>query len=153
MANSVAKLLAWTVANSTYGPPSVPPDIEYQSAEHFRETVCGSVEPCRARGYYKDGSHKVVLHDSYKRIDTIEKQALVVHELLHYLQDTSGRWLEGDPCEIWIARETESFRLQLKFIARRTGGISLYQRMPKFDRAHCERAVEKTTWAGEQAPT
>ncbi len=148
MASTFAKLITWTIANSTYSAPAEIPEITYQSSQHFVDTVCESVAPCRAKGYYKDGSNRIVLHESYRELDSIEKQALVIHEITHYLQDKSDRWRDGEPCDVWIGREEESFRLQLRYISVRTGGINLHRRMPRFDREHCE-GLQRQPLAGE----
>ena len=88
----LAALLAWTVANTPYEPPADPPTVEFHGASAFAERACPSEARCAARGYYEDGTGRIVLHESYGELSNVQQRAVVVHELVHYLQDLSGRF-------------------------------------------------------------
>ncbi len=136
MTKLLAALLAWTAANSSYEPPARPPTVEYRSARFFLETCPGEVH-CSTRGYYEDGTGTIVLHESHQHRDDVRARSILVHEIVHYLQNVSGRWGEKT-CESWVAREHEAFRLQMLYIASRTGNLSIF--MPPLSTELCKGA-------------
>lgn len=140
MKDIVASLLAWIVSNSAYDAPATLPELEFQAAEAFAEHVCSGKANCAARGYYVDGTGRVVVHEAYRGLESVQQRALVLHELVHYLQDLSGRYGGEKTCDIWIERETEAFRLQIRYTVQNTRGNVLIPNTPKLSREQCEAA-------------
>ena len=137
----VIKLLAWVVANSPYAEPPRSPAIEFKPAAAFVQETCPTGVNCAARAYYLDGSSTIVLHESFRDSDEVQHRGLVVHELVHYLQDVSGRFEGSKTCDMWLAREREAFAVQLKFLFRETGDVFFLYRTPSLSRRDCERVV------------
>lgn len=112
----IATLIAWAVANSQYPAPERPPAVEFRATAYFAEEVCPRDKVhCAPRGYYEDGSGQIVLHDSQQDLGVVNARAILLHEIVHYLQDSSGQWGEKT-CESWVAREHEAYRLQLLYM-------------------------------------
>lgn len=129
MADVIAALLAWTVANSTYAMPPKPPLLEYRAQPVFAEQVCPpEAVHCAPRGYYTDGTGTIVLEEAYRDLAQVRARALLVHEMVHYLQDVSGRFGEKD-CASWLDREREAYRLQLLYLVAQ-GGNPFALRLP-----------------------
>lgn len=136
MSNVVSALLAWILLHAAYEGPVEPPEVAYQPQAFFDEHACpGTDVQCSVRGLYRDGSGIIVMHESYRHLDDLRSRALMVHELVHFLQDQSGRW--GDKtCASWLAREQEAYRLQHLYLVMHGGWPARYRR-PLLSRASC----------------
>jgi hypothetical protein len=132
----IAALLAWTVSNSGYPTPSTPPALEYRPQADFAAEVCPQeAVHCALRAYYRDGTGTIVLHEAHRRLEDARSRGLLVHEIVHYFQDLSGRWGEKS-CESWIGRESEAYRLQPPYLVSQ-GASPFTLRMPILDSARC----------------
>jgi hypothetical protein len=132
----VAALLAWAVANSGYEAPLRPPAIEYRSEEFFAAACPAEAVHCATRGFYVDGTATIILHDSHRDLSEVRARAMLVHEIVHYLQDRSGRW--GDrTCQSWVEREHEAYRLQLLYMVHE-GANPFSHAMPPLGALGCQ---------------
>lgn len=104
-------LLSWAVWLSPYDTPPEPPIIETRPHSFFVENACGGVE-CNVVGWYNDTG--IVFLDENLPI-TESRDDLVVHELVHYLQDLSGKF-ESLSCEDSLFREREASRVQNQYM-------------------------------------
>ena len=135
MTELLTSLIAWTVANTIYAIPPQPPVLAYQSDTFFAEELCSpraarSNVHCAFRAYYRDGTNTITLHENYVDAqDDPRARALLVHEIVHYLQDDSGNWGEKT-CQSWIEREREALRLQHLYLVKQTGNYHLYLPSP-----------------------
>jgi len=136
MSDLIIGLLAWAVAHTAYVPPPSAPDIVYQPQAALAAAVCPTEgESCEPRAYYGDGSGTVVMRESFRQSRGLRVRAILVHELVHYLQDLSGRWPKMN-CLSWAERETEAYRMQGEYLVAHgvsRGAIA----MPRFDTAQC----------------
>lgn len=150
MSDLIIGLLAWAVAHTAYVPPPSTPDIEYQPQAALVAAVCPTEgERCEPRAYYGDGSGTVVMRDSFRHARGLRVRAILVHELVHYLQDLSGRWPEMT-CLSWAERETEAYRMQAEYLVAQ--GVSRAAiAMPRFDAAQCSDDITPTATADEFA--
>ena len=150
MSDLIIGLLAWAVAHTAYVPPPSTPDIEYQPQAALVAAVCPTEgESCEPRAYYGDGSGTVVMRDSFRHARGLRVRAILVHELVHYLQDLSGRWPEMT-CLSWAERETEAYRMQAEYLVAQ--GVSRAAiAMPRFDAAQCSDDTTPTATADEFA--
>jgi hypothetical protein len=135
MPELIAALLAWTVANTGYAAPPGPPNVEFQPSAFFEQACADAGAHCTARGFYRDGTGTIVLHDAYRDLAGPRERSLLVHELVHFLQDQSGQW-GATTCEVWVEREHEAFRLQYLYLAT-NGGNPFGSRMPSLSPALC----------------
>ena len=138
MTELLSGLIIWIVANSAYSDPNAMPTIRYQSETFFTEQVCQNSDThCAFRAYYQDGSNMIVLHEAYaETLDDARARSLLVHELVHYLQDTSGQWGAEKTCHSWLEREHEALRLQYLYLVKQTGNYHLYYPPPAKRNAH-----------------
>ena len=115
MENLVIGLLAWVVANTAYMeklPQS--PNLEYKTEKEMVAAVCPNYDCSTPRAYYGDGGNTVFLPEDFNRRRLTERGVLA-HELVHYLQDLSGRWPEMT-CVAWVVRESEAYRIQADYL-------------------------------------
>ncbi|MCB1811392.1 MAG: hypothetical protein KDK04_06675 [Candidatus Competibacteraceae bacterium] len=144
----IASLMAWAVSQSGYSAPPVLPVIEYLPTQAFVEQVCPHSAQCTVRGYYADGSKTIVLDESLRELKQNRRaRAMLVHEMVHYLQDRSGRW-GAKTCQTWIEREREAYRAQLRYLATQGVHPTLLL-MPPFNVAKCKETMAERP-AGEQ---
>ncbi len=136
MSDLIIGLLAWAVAQTAYAPPPSAPDIVYQPQAALAAAVCPAEgDRCAPRAYYGDGSGTVVMHETFRHSRGLRVRAILVHELVHYLQDLSGRWPQMT-CRSWAERETEAYRMQGEYLVAH--GVSRAAiAMPRFDTAQC----------------
>jgi hypothetical protein len=116
-AATLAVLLGWAVHLSSYSRPEHPPTVEFRPQAFFVDNACGG-RRCRALGWYND-SGIVYLDERVRDKDSVFVRSLVVHELVHYLQDLSGRF--GPDCEDQVKRENEAYALQRSYVAEAHG--------------------------------
>lgn len=119
-------LLSWAVFYSGYQMPAEMPVIEYVPHSYFVETICYNVdtaaEPCAVRAMYDDNKDGIIFVDAkYIGSTTPYLRGIIVHEMVHYLQDMSGEW-EGmedwSPaiiCEERSYRQREAYMVQDKY--------------------------------------
>lgn len=112
-------LLSWASHLTSYTYPGVPPDYEFKNHDFFAEQVCQGGKRCNVVAWYNDEG--VIYID--KRLDDWEDpltRSVIVHELVHYLQDLSGKFESGD-CEDQLKREREAYSVQRTYINRIAG--------------------------------
>jgi hypothetical protein len=115
---TIAALLSWAVMLSGYPQPARPPTVEYKSHPFFVEQACGGQE-CKVIGWYNDKD--VVYFDNRLRgDDSAFTQSLMVHELVHYLQNLSGKF-DSHSCADQTTREHEAYAIQRRYMAEAHG--------------------------------
>lgn len=119
-------LMAWASLISGYEYPEVMPQIIYADHSHFVEKLCRGVDtkndPCAARAYYNDEDDaRIYLNTKYWKINrewTPYQTSIIVHEMVHYLQDLSGKydgytnWDDNRLCAARKERQVEAYRTQ-----------------------------------------
>ncbi|MCH8945648.1 MAG: hypothetical protein IIA85_01880 [Nanoarchaeota archaeon] len=108
-------------ALSHYNLDSVPlPLLEEKPHPFFVENVCGGIEKkCRGVvGWYNNDG---IIYINKNIPDTF-KDEVVIHEVVHYVQDLSGIY-DNDSCEDSDYREKEAFRIQSKYMIEAKGKL------------------------------
>ena len=132
----IANLMVWAVAQSGYPSPPELPAIQFLPTAAFVEQVCPQKAQCTVQGYYADDTGTIVLHESLRELKLNRRaRAMLLHEMVHYLQDQSGHWGEKN-CRTWIEREREAYRVQLRYLAMQGVHPSLLL-MPPFNLERC----------------
>jgi hypothetical protein len=123
----IAYLLSWAVFYTGYEMPPEPPQIVYVTHQYFVDSpLCNGVDtverPCSVRAAYSDLNKGVIEVDEKFKDDTgYFIKSIIVHEMVHYLQDMSGRWddmyeLKGDLlCQERSYRQREAYMAQDKY--------------------------------------
>lgn len=119
-------LMAWASLISGYPYPEVLPQIVYADQAHFVEKLCDGVDtkkdPCDARAYYNDEDDaRIYLNTKHWEINkewTPYQTGVIVHEMVHYLQDLSGKydgyadWNDDKLCAARKERQIEAYTTQ-----------------------------------------
>ncbi len=106
----IALLLHYAVSISGYSMPNAPlPKVEELTHKEMVAEGCTGHRPCDIYGFYKD--NEIVKVDPWLiRRDHISEDAIIVHELAHWLQQHHGK--SGFSCRVIKAREREAYAVQ-----------------------------------------
>lgn len=118
-------LLSWAVTLTSYPAPDEQPTVEYKSESYFHEHACGG-RPCNILAWY-DNNGGIFLDDRLEQQTDVMTRSMVVHEMVHYLQDLSGKF-DNSSCEDHTRREREAYAIQREYGIRASGSV-LYIRM------------------------
>ena len=110
---TIAVLLSWAIQLSGYPAPGVSPIIQYEPHRFFVAHACGGKE-CKVVGWYND-SNVIYIDERHRDDESTFAASLVVHELVHFLQNGSGKF-DSLSCEDSLVREREAYRVQNAYI-------------------------------------
>jgi len=99
---------------SKYPRPVALPEIIKVPHERIEEMVCHA-KKCAARAFYRPGEG-IYLDDSLKPETNLFDRSILLHELVHYVQDMSGERADVKPCLRWYQREQEAYAIQKVFL-------------------------------------
>ncbi len=111
-----AILMSWAAALSGYSRPATQPEIVMVPHSYLVAEACGGRE-CKVLGWYPPGQ-KIFLDDRLDPVASLYASSIVVHEMVHLLQQQSGRFEEGYSCDSAIRREREAYAVQREFLLR-----------------------------------
>ena len=125
-------LMQWAVALTGYDFPSEMPIIAYAEHNHFVERLCEGVDtkrnPCDVRAYYDDERDAmIVLNMKYFEFGGewgAFERSIILHEMVHYLQDMSGNWNgyqdweDSKLCRERQFRQKEAYEAQDEYMLR-----------------------------------
>lgn len=126
-ADIIIDLMVWAVVLTGYQVPDEMPIIHYRPHEYFVVMVCDGVDtktkPCSDRALYNDAEDGIiVLNTKYWQINKVWtpwETGIILHEMVHYLQDMSGRYVElseEEICEARHFRQVEAYTTQDKYL-------------------------------------
>ena len=109
-----AALLSWAVTLTGYAPPQALPEIQHVS-HGYLETVACEGRQCKVLGWFPPGN-TIFLDDRLDAEHSLYASSIVVHEMVHYLQQTSGRWSTTYSCQDAMAMEREAYAAQQAYL-------------------------------------
>jgi len=120
----VVSLLTWITTHTNYPMPDQTPVVVLAPHAYIEQVACG--EPCEALGAYPDGN--VIYIDEALQVDrNVCAKSVLLHELVHYLQDKHERFEAIPPVVRGMYREREAYAVQKKFLAE-SGRIVAFDR-------------------------
>lgn len=111
-----AVMLSWAVTLSGYATPTVEPAVEKVSHAYLVEKACGGRE-CKVVGWFPPGQ-TVYIDQRLNAQDNLLHASILVHEMVHYLQHTSGKYQHPYDCQTALAMEREAYGVQREFLLR-----------------------------------
>lgn len=128
-AKLLAVLLSWTVSLTNYTHPGTAPELLFKPRTFFVETACQGNEKCDAVAWYNNNG-TIFLDDRLEGNTDAFTRSVVVHELVHYLQDISGNYPEMD-CDLYAKREREAYSVQKQYLNKIAGKfVAMYTNYP-----------------------
>jgi hypothetical protein len=90
-AKLLSVLLSWTVNLSSYSHLGEAPEILFKPHVFFVDIACNGNEKCDAVAWY-DNNGTIFLDARLEGNTDAFTRSVIVHELVHYLQDISGKY-------------------------------------------------------------
>ena len=114
--NALAKTLLLEIEHlSRYWSSKQLPPIAIVSQDEINRIVCK--KPCAVRAAYMP-ERGVLLADTLDPINEALDRSILVHELVHFLQEINNRYSELSPCKRWFQREHEAYAVQNQYLYR-----------------------------------
>jgi hypothetical protein len=115
---SATVLLSWIKARAPYDPAMIDallsPKVEIRSRAFFDRMACrGSKRECHRIAWY-NGGDTIFLRDDVD-LSSIEGAGFLLHEVVHYVQERSDKFLEVNECNRY-RREKEAYDLQKAYL-------------------------------------
>lgn len=112
----LAILMSWAATLSGYSRPMTQPEIVKVPHSYLVAEACRGHE-CKVLGWYPPGP-RIFLDNRLDPVTSLYASSIVVHELVHFLQQQSGRYEEDHSCDSVIQREREAYAVQREFLLR-----------------------------------
>jgi hypothetical protein len=80
--------------------------------------------PCNILGYYLNG--QIFLDDRLRPERDLYDRSVLLHELMHYLQDVNLAYGADITCERWYQREVEAYATQQQFLSASGSPVHLH---------------------------
>ena len=85
------------------------------SLQELQEIACDGAA-CPIQAFYHKEEKIIYLSKQLDYEDELHR-SILLHELVHYVQDVTGKWLpEQSDCRSGMRRELEAFRLQERYL-------------------------------------
>jgi hypothetical protein len=121
-------LLAFIAQHGHYPAMEECPSVRTVSVPELMSTACEG-RPCPAQGFYDRETDAILLSDEVELAFALGR-SILLHELVHYVQDRSGRWQEDDnACRAGMMRELHAFHLQERYLLDQNIRIPVSQNM------------------------
>jgi hypothetical protein len=111
----VVALMAWAVLLTGSPKPATLPTVTLVPHVHLEELACG--QPCPVLGLYTFGE-VVYLDDQLDPDADVYARSILLHELVHYLQQVSGHYEGMSVCQAAILRERQAYQVQNEYLVR-----------------------------------
>jgi len=98
---------------SHHRPPKVAPTIHRVSHAELESYVCET--NCAIKAWYKPGEG-IFLDESLQPETNTFDRSILLHELVHYFQDSSGYYRDASPCDRWLQRELDAYDVQNRYL-------------------------------------
>jgi hypothetical protein len=89
------------------------PEIRRIPHDDLARMVCGA--PCPARATYRPGEG-IYLDDTLKPETNLFDRSVLLHELVHFVQEMEDEHGDMRPCMRWYYREQEAYAIQKTFL-------------------------------------
>tara|TARA_E500000081_G_scaffold141831_1_gene160093 strand:- start:105 stop:701 length:597 start_codon:yes stop_codon:yes gene_type:complete len=96
-----------------YRIPDAPPAIQKVTHSVVEQYACQ--KPCAALAVYRAGEG-VYLDESLKPETNVFARSVLLHEIVHYVQDMNDELVNLKECERWYRREQEAYAVQKRFL-------------------------------------
>jgi hypothetical protein len=111
-----AILLSWAITLSGYSAPANQPEIAMAPHSYLVDAACAGRE-CKVLGWFPPGE-TIYLDNRLDPMESVYASSILVHELVHFLQQQSGRLEAKYSCETALAMEREAYGVQREFLLR-----------------------------------
>ncbi|HEX6014946.1 MAG TPA: hypothetical protein VFY87_24740 [Geminicoccaceae bacterium] len=114
----VAKLLVTAKVLAGYPVPAVPPAVSFAPDGELAALACNG---CQAHGLVNGlflPERGIILSGRLDPGHDVRARAVLLHEIVHYLQELNGRFADRPACERYFLREREAYAVENRYLAR-----------------------------------
>ena len=108
-------LLSWAVVFSGYSAPATSPEVAFVSHQELTNMACNGTE-CKVIGFHPPGSNRVYIDNRLDPVESIFARSIIVHEFVHYLQQSEGKFALQYSCNDALVMEREAYYVQSRFL-------------------------------------
>ena len=113
MAKLMDSLLDAIARLSTYEKPATMPPVSRVRRAEIERTICRG--PCSVKAWYLPAEGIFLDAELAPETSAIDR-SILLHELVHFVQDLNGEGADLDACERWLHREREAYALQNRYL-------------------------------------
>ena len=124
----VLQLLTAITSISGYSMPERAPEVAFVSQSYLESRACN--RPCDVQGWFPPG-RVVYLDDRLDPQNDVWERSILLHELVHYLQQEEGAFTETVSCEVWLKREAEAYEVQYRWLVAQQVSPRLLRRISR----------------------
>jgi hypothetical protein len=114
MPQLVESLLDAITQLSSFRKPATIPHVTRASREEIERTICDG--PCMVKAWYRP-DEGVFLDETLRPESNLIHRSILLHELVHFVQEENGEGANLDPCHRWVQREQQAYELQAQYLA------------------------------------
>ncbi len=114
LAQLVPELLTAIDQLSKYAIPQELPGVHRVPHEKIEQLTCGGGK-CAALAAYRPGEG-IYIDEALKPETDIFARSVLLHELVHYVQDVANELASAEACDRWYRREQEAYAIQKRFL-------------------------------------
>lgn len=126
LAKLVGELLIAIQMLSDYPTPREPPVVQFVAHASLEQQACD--RPCEVYGWFPPGK-AIYLDDRLDPLEDLVAKSILLHELVHYVQQESGAFRNESRCRAWIEREREALLIQYRWLASQSAPADTYWRL------------------------
>lgn len=123
LAQLVTELFIAIKMMTGYPVPEVQPAIH--RVEHAQLEAIACSNPCGVKALYVQGEG-VFIDRSLDLEGDLTARSILLHELVHHIQGTSGRFDAVPACVGWYAREREAYAIQNRYLLRQGSTVNFH---------------------------
>ena len=116
MTELYAALMSWAVTLSGYTLPVDAPEIVMVPHGILVDRACAGRE-CRVVGWFPPG-RTIYVDERLNPNEDLFASSIIVHEMVHYLQQESRKYGQPYTCEALITMEREAYAVQREYFIR-----------------------------------
>jgi hypothetical protein len=106
---------------------SAPPALTRVDQQEIAQIVCG--RPCPARAAYLP-DRGILFDASLDPLGDLYARSILLHELVHHVQERAARFSDLPECCRWAAREREAYDIQRRYLIRHQAGMGIVPFVP-----------------------
>lgn len=128
---------------SRYKIPKEFPNVYRVPHAELEKYVCGT--HCAIKAWYRSGDG-IYLDDTLKPESSVFDRSILLHEMLHFIQDRAGEYGNMSDCDRWFHRELDAYNVQNRYL-----GVMGHPSRVAFTGNNC--GTQKSTTAPTQQPS
>lgn len=109
----VVKLLLAAQGLSGYAAPGAPPSVAFLPQGELAQRACDG--PCAVYGWFPPG-RTIYLDDRLDPLSDLRARGILLHELVHFLQQENGAFGGPQSCRTWLDKEHEAFDVERRWL-------------------------------------